>query len=417
MRLLIIGLLGSALLFACGTEPPASAANDVVAEPLTATGLTNLDLPTLLEVKASIQAGDQEFLPAYKALLSDADTALADRLYAVTDKTTVPASGDKHDYLSLGPYWWPDTTKPDGLPWIRRDGEVNPLTRGSNVDVPTKGPAFKNIETLALAAFFSDEEKYAARALAQLNPWFLDPETHMNPNLNFGQGIPGINTGRGIGIIEMIALGNAINGMELLKLNKQLPAKEETDLNKWLTEFTAWLMTSEMGIAEREWHNNHGSWYDVQVVVLLRHLGREEEAREILETAREKRIAAHLAPDGSQPHELERTKSFTYSIMNLRSLTRLAYHGKQLGVDLWNYQPEDGAGLTAAYDYLKPYAFTDKEWTYEQLGSMDSARAKGRHLFYETGALMGISEFCELVPQEDFNPTKRSLLLHHCPST
>ncbi|WP_020570324.1 alginate lyase family protein [Neolewinella persica] len=417
MRLLFIGLLGTALLFACGTEPPVSSVDDSAAEPLTAAGLTNLDLSTLLKVKAAIQAGDQQYLPAYEALLRDADTALADRLYAVTDKTTVPASGDKHDYLSLGPYWWPDTTKPDGLPWIRRDGEVNPMTRGNNVDEPSKDAAFDNINTLALAAFFSDEEKYAARALAQLNTWFLNPETRMNPNLNFGQGIPGINTGRGIGIIETIALGSAVTGMELLELNKQLPDEAATELNEWLTAFVDWLMTSEMGIAEREWHNNHGSWYDVQVVVLLRHLGREEEARKILETAREKRITAHLAADGSQPHELERTKSLTYSIMNLRSLTRLAYHGQQLGVDLWNYRPAHGAGLTEAYAYLKPYAFTDKEWAYEQLGSMDNAKAKARHLFYETGAIMDISEFCELVTGEDLNTTDRSLLLYHCPSS
>jgi len=415
MRSLFTGLV-ALLLFTCGTEPSASAATDEASVPEPSTSLTELDLPTLLKVKAAIKAGDRQFLPAYEALLRDADTSLADRLYAVTDKTTVPASGDKHDYLSLGPYWWPDTTKPDGLPWIRRDGEINPMTRGENVDVISKRSAFDNIKTLALTAFFSDEEKYAARALAQLNTWFIDPDTRMNPNLNFGQGIPGRNTGRGIGIIETIGLGKAITGMELLQVNKQLPTKTATELNDWLTAFAEWLMTSEMGIAEREWHNNHGSWYDVQVVVILRHLGREKEARKILETAREKRIAAHLAADGSQPHELERTKSLTYSVMNLRGLTRLAYHGKQLGVDLWNYRPADGAGLASAYAYLEPYGFNNKEWPYEQLGSMDNAKAKVRHLFYETGAIMGVTEFCALMREDAVKPKDRFNLLYQCPN-
>jgi|AntRauTorckE5430_2_1112549.scaffolds.fasta_scaffold01324_3 hypothetical protein len=417
MQLFFTGLLGLLFFVSCATEVPATATEAAVMEPPLTKQLTNLDQSTLLKVKAAIKAGDEQFLPAYVALLRDADTVLTDRLYAVTDKTTMPPSGDKHDYLSYGPYWWPDETKPDGLPWIRRDGEVNPLTRGNNVDEPSKDAAFDNIETLALAAFFSDQEKYAERALAQLNTWFLAPETKMNPQLQFGQGIPGINTGRGIGIIETIALGKVITGMELLKLNEQLPAREETEMDKWLTDFTTWLMTSEMGIAEREWHNNHGTYYDVQLVVLLRHLGRAEEARNILETAREKRIAAHLAPGGSQPHELERTKSLNYSTMNLGGLTKLAYHGQQLGIDLWNYQPADGAGLRSAYAYLKPFVFGDEEWTYEQLGSLDKARLRTRRLFYETGAIMGMAEFCALVRPEDLESTDRSQLLHFCPKS
>jgi hypothetical protein len=28
--------------------------------------------------------------------------------------------------MSLAPYWWPDPKSPNGLPYIRRDGERNP---------------------------------------------------------------------------------------------------------------------------------------------------------------------------------------------------------------------------------------------------------------------------------------------------
>ncbi|MEM9525914.1 MAG: alginate lyase family protein [Bacteroidota bacterium] len=407
------------MLFACGSESSNQVidTDKTVGKQVAVRGqLTNLDLRTLQNIKAAIHNGNDHFLSAYTTLLKDADSVMQDRLYAVTDKTTVPPSGDKHDYLSLGPYWWPDTTKPDSLPWIRRDGEVNPMTRGSNVDEPSKDAAFSNIYTLALAAYFSDNDRYAERAREQLRVWFLDEATRMNPNLKFGQGIPGRNTGRGIGIIEMIALGNVLTGMELLAANDQLPEEEEIAMNQWLTTFTDWLQTSEMGIAEREWHNNHGSWYDVQVVALLQHLGRPEEARIILMTAKEKRIAAHIDPDGSQPHELERTKSLGYSTMNLRGLTRLAYYGQKLGVDLWNYRPEDGGDLQAAYAYLQPYAFGPKVWPYEQLGSIEQAKAKTRYLFYETGAMLGISAYCDLMEGGNSpSPSSRSHLLHQCP--
>ena len=41
-------------------------------------------------------------------------------------KRAVPASGDRHDYMSLSRYYWPDPGSADGFPYVRRDGETNP---------------------------------------------------------------------------------------------------------------------------------------------------------------------------------------------------------------------------------------------------------------------------------------------------
>ena len=73
--------------------------------------------------------------------------------------------------MSLGPYWWPDPNKPDGLPYIRRDGERNPEI-SSDYDAPRFGALTGAVTTLALAYYFSDDEKYAARAalLLPLSP-------------------------------------------------------------------------------------------------------------------------------------------------------------------------------------------------------------------------------------------------------
>ena len=51
----------------------------------------------------------------------------------------------------MGPYWWPDTTKIDGLPYIRRDCELNPEIHGEYVDTDSKNKLFANIETLGQA--------------------------------------------------------------------------------------------------------------------------------------------------------------------------------------------------------------------------------------------------------------------------
>ena len=65
-----------------------------------------------------------------RSSLHEADVALAAPLVAVTDKhTLLPPSGNKHDYFSLSPYWWPDSTKPDGLPYVRHDGVTNPESK------------------------------------------------------------------------------------------------------------------------------------------------------------------------------------------------------------------------------------------------------------------------------------------------
>ena len=59
-------------------------------------------------------------------LAAEADSYLSQKAPSIMDKTRIPPSGDKHDFLSLAPFHWPDNTKPNGIPYIYRDGEFNP---------------------------------------------------------------------------------------------------------------------------------------------------------------------------------------------------------------------------------------------------------------------------------------------------
>ena len=167
-----------------------------------------LVLAALLLAPLAAPAANQQIAadnPALAQLRRDADKALKAAPGSVMEKTKTPPGGDKHDYLSLAPYSWPDPSKPDGLPWINRDGEVNPESR-TGTDHDALERMCSRVETLALAYHFTGQQPYAEKAATLLNVWFLDPATKMNPHLQYAQGVPGRNTGRGTGIIDSVAL-------------------------------------------------------------------------------------------------------------------------------------------------------------------------------------------------------------------
>ena len=224
---------------------------------------------------------------------------------------------------------------------------------------------------LGNAYFFSDDERYAKKAIQLIDTWFINPETIMNPNLNFGQGVPGLSSGRCFGIIEFGGIGNVITTLEILKYKNALTPEMEKQMRNWLKEYVLWLETSPLGKAERDTKNNHGTHYDGQLIEILIYLNEIEKVKQILETAKTKRIALQIEPDGRQPQELARTKSFSYSTMNLRGLIKLAEFGQIYGVDLWNFQTEDGRSIKKAIDFLTPFAFHPEKWEYDQIVKID----------------------------------------------
>ena len=321
----------------------------------------------LLEARARVAAGDAVLKPALDRLVREADEALGATAPSVMDKTTVPLSGDKHDYMSVGPYWWPDPDKTDGLPYIRRDGEVNPQRQANTTDARAMGRMIGSVETLALAWWLTGRGEYAQHATAFLRTWFLAGETRMNANLEYGQAIPGVCDGRGVGIIDTVGLPRLVDVVGLLGGADAWTDDDQAGLVAWFEAYLDWLLTSPHGLREADAHNNHGTWYDAQVASFALFVGREERARRTVRAARARRIDTQIEPDGSQPHELKRTKSFDYSVYNLTALLNLATMGRGLGVDLWRYESPNGAGIRSAVDFLARYADGDEDWLAEQI--------------------------------------------------
>lgn len=328
------------------------------------------DAAQLERVKQSLDAPC--YAAAYRRLLTEADALLTAEPLSVMMKEKTPASGDKHDYMSQARYFWPDPTKPDGLPYINRDGVSNPELE--KLDRVRLGSMSSRVATLSLAWYFSGDERYAAKAVEQLRTWFLDKRTAMNPNLNYAQVVWGRygNKGRSYGVLDAYSFVEMLDGVALLEGSKSFPARDVRALKSWFSKLLDWILTSEQGREELAAANNHATACDAQVVAYALYTGRRELAREYLEGLPARRIFTQIEPDGRQPQELRRTLAFGYSQYNLTHLIDLFSMARQLELRPDEAVSEDGRSFYGAVDFLTPYLGKQvEEWPYQQISEWD----------------------------------------------
>lgn len=314
---------------------------------------------------------------AAKAIIREADKNLTATILTVMDKPMIPPSGDKHDYMSMGRYWWPDPTKADGLPYIRRDGVVNP-----EIDKLDRIPLSKftrNVYTLSLAYYMTNDDKYATKAVENLRIWFVNKDTKMNPNMNFGQTIPGRNEGkgRGEGVLDTYSFVEMLDGIELLKSSKKYTKADKEALNAWLSTYLDWLLTSKIGQEENDAKNNHGVAFDIQVARYALFVGKEDIARKFINEFPEKRLYKQIEPNGAQPLELARTTAFGYSVFNLTHFIDMATMAKSLNIDIFNTTSADGRSITKAIEFLLPFLGKQAaDFPYQQIKDWDKVQTE-----------------------------------------
>jgi hypothetical protein len=300
-----------------------------------------------------------------KNLLKDADEALAGPTYTVVNKPFTPPSGDKHDYMSLSPYWWPDPDKKDGLPYIRKDGQVNP--ERLKYDEPTINDFSEAVGALSIAYYFTGDEKYAAKAAQLMRVWYFDDATKMSPNCRYGQIHKGDDRAQSTAVLECNHMRHIVDADGLLAGSANWTNEDHEKLQAWFKEFLNYLLTSPQGNAEHSQPNNHGTWFLVQATTYALYLDDQETAKKLIDEQAKKRIASQIEPDGREPLELARTKAYDYSRFNLEALEYLAMLADRVGIDLWNYKTDDGRSIRAALDWLAPYASGEKPWEGKQI--------------------------------------------------
>ncbi len=320
-------------------------------------------------IKVLLKQGQADDLqPALKSLIKHAGEAAKLVPPSVVEKKTAPSGADLHDYVSLAIYYWPDPSKPDGKPYIPRDGKANPERESPGLyDEARMGQMVGAVTNLSLAYYLNGDEEYAARATAFLRTWFLDPATRMKPSLSFSQGVPGKSYGRPTGIIETVQLISLTDAICMLETSQSWTHEDDTGMKNWFSNYLDWLLTSQFGVEEGNALNNHGVWYDAQVASFAWFVGRDDLAARTVKEAMKRRIQAQIEPDGSMPRELARTRSMHYTMYNLEAFITLARVGDRVGVNLWDHRTGDGRSLRVAIDFLVPYLTGAKTWRYQNI--------------------------------------------------
>ncbi|HLK65682.1 MAG TPA: alginate lyase family protein [Bryobacteraceae bacterium] len=312
--------------------------------------------------------GRDSSLSSIAALVrKNADAALKKGPWSVTYHRPDFIKAGPNDYYSEGPYWWPDPKNPKG-PYIRKDGERNPDRYLNNRN--DLGSLCTAVMSLGLGSLLGDR-RYGEHAARILSVWFVDPKTRMNPNLEYGQAVRGINTGRGTGIIDTVSMIHTAQGVMLLEQSGMLVAKLGDGVRTWFADYMKWMNTSQKGLDEKKSGNNHATWWTAQVAAYATLAGDQAMKQMAWEHYRTYLVPTEVKADGSCPREEERTQSLSYSAMNLDAFSVLCRIAEVNGVSLWNFRTAAGLGIEKSFHYLMPYVGHPDTWSKQQITKFD----------------------------------------------
>ena len=274
-----------------------------------------------------------------------ADAMLNDEPITVTAAHSPRSAGGEHDFFSEGDYWWPDPKNPDG-PYIQKDGMTNPDNFVEHRHAMIRFSI--HVATLTSAWRITNDTKYSDAAVKHMRAWFIDEKTRMNPNLQYAQAIKGITTGRGIGVIDTVHLIEVAKSASLLQQAGALKGDDAEAIKKWFVDYLTWMTTSKNGREEMNAANNHGTCWAEQVAAFASYTNDNEKLDMCRKRFKEILLPKQLAPDGSFPKELARTKPYGYSIFNADAMATLCWILSTKDDNLWEFKLPDGRNMHQA---------------------------------------------------------------------
>ena len=294
-----------------------------------------------------------------RRVVAAADRYLKESPVTVTATRAARSAGGPHDFYSEGDYWWPDPKNPDG-PYVQRDGETNPENFVAHRDAMRR---LSLIVPALVAAFeVTGDRKYARHAASHLRAWFVAESTRMRPHMLYAQAIKGRVTGRGIGIIDTIHLVEVAQAVRELERLGALDAATLAATKRWFRDYLAWMTTHPYGIAERDNGNNHSAAWALQVAAFARLVADSARLDETRRFFKETLLPKQMAPDGSFPRELARTKPYGYSLFQLDVMGMLAEALSTPAESMWTFETADGRGMRKALAFMYPYIADRASW-------------------------------------------------------
>jgi hypothetical protein len=218
------------------------------------------------------------------------------------------------------------------------------------------------VAALGAAYKISGDDRYVVKAVELLRVFFLDPQTRMNPNLQYAQAIPGRSPGRGIGIIDALHLIEVPAAVEGMQKSSKFPPEVLGGLKKWFGDFADWMVASKNGQEEAKAKNNHSVAYFLQLAVYATFAGDEKKVAECRRQFKEVFLPEQMAVDGSFPRELARTKPYGYSIFQLDNLITLAQVLSTPQNDLFIFTLPDERSAKKGMEFLFPYLADKSKW-------------------------------------------------------
>jgi hypothetical protein len=299
-----------------------------------------------------------------KAIVHEAEAALISPSVHITEARTSQSPGSAHDYYSNGDYWWPNPNTPDGLPYVRRDGESNPDNFHEHRILLRRMRTL--VAYLTTAYRITGEQRYASKAVQLLDAFFLNENTRMNPHLLYAQAIPGVCNGRGIGVIDTLHLIDVAAAVHVLKSeDTSLPDQEVLHkVTVWFADYLQWMNEHTQGVEERNEPNNHGICWFVQAAAFAKLTGHHAMLDWCREAYKSRLLVEQMNVDGSFPRELSRTKPYAYSLFTLDNFVTLTHILSTPEDNLWEFQLSDGRGVRKGIHFLLPYLENKQMWPY-----------------------------------------------------
>lgn len=236
---------------------------------------------------------------------------------------------------------------------------------------------------LSLSGFIFGERQKSATAAEILRTWFLRSETKMQPNLKFGQGIPGIVQGRGSASMDMYFSGRGfIDAVQLLELTPNITNiwtySDRIEFKKWASQFTYYMYNDEGMQTEKKARNNHGVYYDLNVLSWAEFAGESDIIKTINGTSDcfssqkqvynclQGRFADQVNEEGVLIHEIERVDSSHYVWYTLLANAYLATVGAKM---------DNFAGFT------DPFLLRASEWALSYVIADTGSKVEGNHIY------------------------------------